>query len=211
MALVAVLALGLLAACGDDDDDEATDAPTGTGAASESAGPTDAPAGETIKLGFSAWPGWFPWQVTEEKGIFEEVGVDVELVWFEGYLDSINAFAGGQLDANTQTLNDTIPSVAAGSDQRIVLVNDNSTGNDAIIVSEGINSIEDLAGKTIGIITNAKEGTKGYFTHLERLLREELGVADVVWRTKSNYSAPADAPIVREITNWHAVFAGVGD
>ena len=68
-----------------------------------------------------------------------------------------------------------------------------------------------LEGKTVGIITNAKEGTKGYFTHLERLLREEMGVADVVWRTKSNYSAPADAHIVKEITNWHAVFAGVGD
>ena len=50
-----------------------------------------------------------------------------------------------------------------------------------------------MQGKTVGIITNAKEGTKGYFTHLERMLREELGVADVVWRTKSNYSAPADA------------------
>ena len=70
--------------------------------------------------------------------------------------------------------------------------------------------LETLHGKTIGIITNAKEGTKGYFTHLERLLREE-GVSDVVWRTKSNYSAPADAHIVKEITNWHAVFAGVGD
>ena len=68
-----------------------------------------------------------------------------------------------------------------------------------------------LEGKTIGIITNAKEGTKGYFTHLERLLREEMRVGDVVWRAKSNYSAPADAPIVQEVTNWHAVFAGVGD
>jgi hypothetical protein len=68
-----------------------------------------------------------------------------------------------------------------------------------------------LEGKTVGIITNAKEGTKGYFTHLDRMLREQLGVADVVWRTKSNYSAPADAHIVKEITNWHAVFAGVGD
>jgi hypothetical protein len=68
-----------------------------------------------------------------------------------------------------------------------------------------------LEGKTVGIITNGKEGTKGYFTHLDRLLREEMGVADVVWRTKSNYSAPADACIVQEITNWHAVFAGVGD
>jgi hypothetical protein len=68
-----------------------------------------------------------------------------------------------------------------------------------------------LEGKTIGIITNAKEGTKGFFTHLEGLLREEMGVANVVWRTKSNYSAPADSRIVQEITNWHAVFAGVGD
>ena len=68
-----------------------------------------------------------------------------------------------------------------------------------------------LAGKTVGFISNGKEGTKGYFAHLERMLREELGVADVVWRTKSNYSAPADAHIVDEIRNWHAVVTGVGD
>ena len=68
-----------------------------------------------------------------------------------------------------------------------------------------------LEGKTVGIITNAKEGTKGYFTHLEHMLRRDMGVTDVVWRTKSNYSAPADAHIVVEIANWHAVFAGVGD
>jgi len=68
-----------------------------------------------------------------------------------------------------------------------------------------------LQGKTVGFISNGKEGTKGYFAHLERLLREELGVANVVWRTKSNYSAPADAHIVDEIKRWHAVVAGVGD
>ena len=68
-----------------------------------------------------------------------------------------------------------------------------------------------LQGKTVGFISNGKEGTKGYFGHLERMLREELGVAEVVWRTKSNYSAPADAYIVDEIKRWHAVVAGVGD
>ena len=68
-----------------------------------------------------------------------------------------------------------------------------------------------LEGKTVAIITNAKEGTKGYFTHLDRLLRSELGVQEVVWRQKTNYSAPCDAAIVQEITNWHAVFTGVGD
>ena len=68
-----------------------------------------------------------------------------------------------------------------------------------------------LEGKTVAIITNAKEGTKGYFGHLDRLLRAEMGVAHVVWREKSNYSAPADHHIMQEVTNWHAVFAGVGD
>ena len=31
-------------------------------------------------------------------------------------------------------------------------------------------------GKTIGFISNGKEGTKGFFGHLDRMLREELGV-----------------------------------
>jgi hypothetical protein len=33
----------------------------------------------------------------------------------------------------------------------------------------------------------------------------------VVWRTKSNYSAPADPYIVDEIRRWQAVITGVGD
>jgi hypothetical protein len=68
-----------------------------------------------------------------------------------------------------------------------------------------------LRGKTVGFISNGKEGTKGYFAHLDRMLRQDFGVADVVWRTKSNYSAPADAHIVDEIKKWHAVVTGVGD
>ena len=68
-----------------------------------------------------------------------------------------------------------------------------------------------LAGKTVGFISNGKEGTKGYFTQLERMLRDDLGVADVIWRTKSNYSAPADAHIVDEARQWHAAVTGVGD
>jgi len=68
-----------------------------------------------------------------------------------------------------------------------------------------------LKGKTIGFISNGKEGTKGYFAQLERMLREELGVAHVIWRTKSNYSAPADAHIIDEIPKWDAVVTGVGD
>jgi hypothetical protein len=68
-----------------------------------------------------------------------------------------------------------------------------------------------LGGKTVGFISNGKEGTKGFFAHLDRILRQEFGVADVVLRIKSNFSAPADAHIVDEIARWHAVVTGIGD
>jgi hypothetical protein len=71
--------------------------------------------------------------------------------------------------------------------------------------------LDTLEGKTIGFISNGKEGTKGFFKHLDQILREEYGVANVVSRTKSNYSAPADPHIVAEIKGWDAVVSGLGD
>jgi len=68
-----------------------------------------------------------------------------------------------------------------------------------------------LAGKTVGFISNGKEGTLGFFNHLERILRERFGVAEVVRRVKSNYSAPADPDIVDELRRWQAVVTGIGD
>lgn len=68
-----------------------------------------------------------------------------------------------------------------------------------------------LAGRTVGIISNGKEGTKGFFAHLDRMLRSEFGVAAVVLRVKSNYSAPADAAIAAEIPRWDAAVTGLGD
>lgn len=71
--------------------------------------------------------------------------------------------------------------------------------------------LSSLDGKTIGIVTNEKEGTKGYFRHLDRLLRSELGVKDVVWCPKTNYSAPAGPEVLSQMKRWDAVVTGVGD
>lgn len=68
-----------------------------------------------------------------------------------------------------------------------------------------------LEGATVGFISNGKEGTKEYFAHLERMLRDQFGVAEVVTRVKSNYSAPADAWIVEQIGQWDAAVTGIGD
>jgi hypothetical protein len=71
--------------------------------------------------------------------------------------------------------------------------------------------LSSMQGKTIGFISNGKEGTKGYFAHLDSMLRAKFGVANVIHRTKSNYSAPADAHIVTEIANWDVIVTGIGD
>jgi NitT/TauT family transport system substrate-binding protein len=169
--MAAVVAAITFAACGGDDDgDDAAD--TSSPASGEET------SSEPVTLGYSAWPGWFPLAVTEEAGIFEEVGLDVDLRYFTDYLGSLDALSAGQLDGNTQTLNDTMAAVAAGDEQVIVVVNDNSSGNDAIICDESITSIEGLAGKTIG----AEAGVVDHFLLLQGLDSVGLTEDDIDFR-----------------------------
>jgi hypothetical protein len=67
-----------------------------------------------------------------------------------------------------------------------------------------------LAGRTVGIISNGKRGTRPFFDAVERELTEGHG-AIVVRRVKSNYSAPADPHILEEARGWDALIAGIGD
>lgn len=142
---------------------------TTTEAASSSAGANAA------DLGYSAWPGWFPWQVAQEQKIFEAKKAAVALKWFDGYLESINTLSAQQIDANSQTLNDTLSAVSGGADQVVVLVNDNSTGNDKIIVREGINTVADLKGKKVA----AEEGAVDHFLLLLGLKKAGLKPEDI--------------------------------
>ena len=105
-----------------------------------------------IVIGYSSWYGWWPWAIAEKEGLFEENGANVKLEWYDDYEESMKAFAAGELDGNCQTLNDTISFAGdAVNGEVVVLVNDNSAGNDKIIVSEEIETLEDLKGKTVAL------------------------------------------------------------
>jgi hypothetical protein len=71
--------------------------------------------------------------------------------------------------------------------------------------------LRSLEGITVGLLSNGKAGTARLFDHVEDLLRRDHGVADVVRRTKSNYSAPAEVELMDEAASWAALFAGTGD
>lgn len=128
-----------------------------------------------VTLGFSAWPGWFPWQVAHEQDLFRRNGVDVELKYFDSYTDSLNALSSGVIDANSQTLNDTLASVSGGAQQTIILVNDNSTGNDQVIAREGISGVADLKGKKVAV----EQGTVDHYLLLLALTEAGLSQKDI--------------------------------
>ena len=134
----------------------------------------DTPATK-VTLGFSAWPGWFPWQVAQEQGLFAQHNLNVELRYFDNYTDSIKALADGTIDANSQTLNDTLQSVSGGAKLSIVLVNDNSTGNDKIIARDGITNIADLRGKRVAV----EQGTVDHYLLLLALAEANLTQQDI--------------------------------
>jgi NitT/TauT family transport system substrate-binding protein len=187
-AVVPLLVVFLLfaAACSSGGSTTATDTTPGSGGAT---GTTTggATCGKKITLGYSAWPGWFPWAVADQKGLFEQNGVDVDMKYFSDYVSSLDALVAGEIDGNSQTLNDTMLGVASGNKQVIVLVNDNSTGNDAIIVDQSINSIDDLMGKTIA----AEPGVVDHFLLLQGLASKNMTQADIDFRGLPNADAAA--------------------
>ena len=117
-----------------------------------------------LKLGFSQWPGYAPWQLAEEKDIFEKNNVNIDLE-FSDYSESLNLMTKGAIDVNSQTLGDTITTLANNpqSEQVVIAYLDYSNGADQIIVSKEINSLADLPGKKVAV-------ELGTTTHLLLLL-----------------------------------------
>jgi NitT/TauT family transport system substrate-binding protein len=133
------------------------------------------PAAAEVKIGLSDWPGWVAWYVAEQKGFFKKYGADVKLVWFANYTDSISALSAGQVDANSQTWSDTMAPLSKGLALKTIMVNDNSAGNDALLVSPKIKSFAELKGKKIAL----EEFSVSHFLLTMALAKNNMGLKDV--------------------------------
>jgi len=128
-----------------------------------------------LKIGYSDWPGYTAWEIGKEKGIFKKHGVEIELVWFPVYTDSLTALNAGQLDANLQTWSDTMAPRAEGIPLKVVALLDNSFGNDALVAAPGIKSPKDLKGKTVA----TELGTCDHFLLLKALASVGMTEKDI--------------------------------
>lgn len=129
---------------------------------------------ETLKVGYSDWPGWVAWEIALEKGWFEEEGVDIEFLWMD-YVASMDAYVAGNLDAVCMTNGDALVTGATGKPSVAIIINDYSNGNDMLIAAPGIDSVADLKGKKIGL----EEGFVSHLFAIKALEANGLTAADV--------------------------------
>ncbi len=105
---------------------------------------------EPLKIAYSDWPGWVPWEIAIKKGWFKEAGVEVEFQWMD-YVESMDTYAAGGLDGVHMTNGDALVIGVTGKPSIGILINDYSNGNDMFIAAPGIESVKDMKGKKVGV------------------------------------------------------------
>lgn len=105
---------------------------------------------EPLKIAYSDWPGWVAWDIATQKNWFKDEGLDVQFMWYD-YAPSMDAFSTGKVDCVGMTNGDALVTGSGGKPSVAIIITDFSSGNDMIVGKPGINSVNDLKGKKIGV------------------------------------------------------------
>ncbi|MFH1051778.1 MAG: ABC transporter substrate-binding protein [bacterium] len=104
-----------------------------------------------LNIGLSKWTGNEPFFLAEQVGIFEKNNCSVKLIRNLNEKEQLAQLKSGELDGAAITLDMLFVLQESGFPVKAVLIMDYSIGADMIIAKEGINNLEDLIGKKIGL------------------------------------------------------------
>lgn len=111
------------------------------------------PPNEPLQLGTNIWIGYEPLYVARARGNLP--AAEVKLVEYLSASQTMQGLMDGAVDAAALTLDEALLLKQQGLDIQIVMVLDYSAGADALLARPGINSLEELKGKHIGVETTA--------------------------------------------------------
>jgi NitT/TauT family transport system substrate-binding protein len=134
---------------------------------------------QKVVLGMSGWTGFQPLKLAELAGIFKKNGVDIEIRFIPPVQRSA-ALASGALNAAATTVDQHIVWSSAGIPTVQVALIDKSNGGDGLAVRGGINSIQDLKGKSVAV---DGPGTVQHFMLSYILEKNGLSIRDVIRNT----------------------------
>lgn len=109
-------------------------------------------ASDTLRLGYFANITHAPAIIGVDRGFFEDaLGPDVklELVTFNSGTEAIEALFAGSIDASFIGPNPAISGYQKSDGEALRIVAGTTSGGASLVVREGINSVEDLAGTTL--------------------------------------------------------------
>ena len=97
-----------------------------------------------------------PLYVAADKGIFEKYGLDVEIASFDDPSQCLSALISGNVDISGSTLDSVVIIADQYRDRypQVVSIRDDSAGADGIVAKNGIDTVADLKGKTVGVAVN---------------------------------------------------------
>lgn len=112
---------------------------------------------DSYKVAWSIYVGWMPWGYADSSGIVEKwgdkYGIDIEVVQFNDYVESMNQYTAGAFDACTMTNMDALSIPAAGGvDTTALVVGDYSNGNDGVILKGSDKTLADIKGQSVNLV-----------------------------------------------------------
>jgi len=106
-----------------------------------------------MRVGTNVWPGYEPAYLARDLGYFSSD--DITLNQFQSATETIRAFRNSAIDVVALTLDEALLLAQDGIDVQIFLVADVSDGGDVIVAQPGIDDVQDLKGRTIGVESSA--------------------------------------------------------
>ena len=108
-----------------------------------------------IKIGINPWPGYEFLYLAQEKGFFEDEGVEVKIIEYGSLSDVRRGYERGSLDAMASTLVEVLQVKNNSTrDPRVFLITDYSDGGD-VILARNIDSLSELKGKKVAADTTS--------------------------------------------------------
>ena len=185
LALV-LAAPALVAACGDGGDDAAAESVAAPG----DGGGDEAPSGR-LRLGYFPNVTHAPAVIGVEDGTFAEAlgaGVDLEVVTFGSGTEAIEALFSGAIDASFIGPNPAINGFAKSDGEALRIVAGTTSGGASLVVRDGIDGPEDLAGTTLATpsLGNTQDVALRAWLADEGLQTDTTGGGDVSIRPQEN-------------------------
>lgn len=156
-----------------------------------------------VSMAFCTWTGYAPMFIAQEKGYFEEAGIKMNIQVIEDESTYTSIITNGSVQFLATAQDPNIKMYANGADSRYLLAMDASCGADGLVTTADIQSLDDLAGKSVAL---DKSASSYYFflTALEQdssITEEDVNVLDMGDTTEAGLafmSGNVDAAIMWE-------------